>query len=161
MNPSTAQARLLRDLLFNFAINSGHKCFRCGERLDRKTFSIEHIEDWLDSDDPIGKFFDVDNIAYSHLRCNVGASRTVSGQVRKHGLKRYNTYGCRCEICKAAKSKYNKLRKRWVGRVAQASDCKPEYKSSILLLSSISVYGGTVDTAGSNPVARKSVLVRI
>jgi len=112
MNPSTAQARLLRDLLFDFAVKSGHKCFRCGESLDRKTFSIEHIENWLDSDNPVEKFFDIKNIAYSHLSCNAGASRTVRGQVRRHGLKRYNTYGCRCEVCKDAKSKYNKLRVR-------------------------------------------------
>lgn len=75
INPSTASGRLIKDLLFNFVIEAGHVCFRCGRPLNRETFSIEHIVPWLDSEIPTELFFDRDNIAYSHLSCNVGAAR--------------------------------------------------------------------------------------
>lgn len=75
MNPSTASGRLIKDLLYNFVIESGHVCFRCEMPLTRETFSIEHMVAWLDSKNPIELFFDPNNIAYSHLRCNSLASR--------------------------------------------------------------------------------------
>lgn len=75
MNPSTASHRLVKDILFKFVIDSGHVCFHCGEDLTRETFSIEHMEPWLDTDRPAELFFDLSNIAFSHLRCNIKASR--------------------------------------------------------------------------------------
>lgn len=73
MNPSTASGRLVKDLLFKFVIEAGHKCFRCNGTLTRDTFSIEHKISWLDSDNSVGLFFDLDNIAYSHRSCNSAA----------------------------------------------------------------------------------------
>ena len=75
MNPSTANSRLRMDLLFAFATATGHKCHRCGKPLLREDFSIEHIKPWLDSDDPVGLYFDIENIAYSHQGCNSAAAR--------------------------------------------------------------------------------------
>lgn len=75
MNPATASGRLVKDLLFKFVTEAGHRCFRCGEALTRDTFSIEHKESWLDSGDPVGRFFDLENIAFSHKVCNYGAAR--------------------------------------------------------------------------------------
>lgn len=70
MNPSTAAHRLRVDLLFMFAKQLGHKCFHCGGELDRKTFSIEHKSPWLGSANPVEMFFDLENIAFSHVGCN-------------------------------------------------------------------------------------------
>jgi len=70
MNPSTASGRLVKDLLFKFVGESGHTCFRCGREMTRDDFSIEHKSPWLDSDDPVKLFFDLDNIAFSHKSCN-------------------------------------------------------------------------------------------
>jgi len=78
MNPSTASGRLNKDLLFDFISKAGHTCFRCGGELTRDTFSIEHKETWLDSEQPVELFFDLGNIAYSHLSCNVKASRVTN-----------------------------------------------------------------------------------
>lgn len=78
MNASTASNRLVKDLLFHYAVAHGHKCFRCGIELTRDAFSIEHIEPWLDSDDPVGLFFDIENIAFSHTSCNSAAARKPS-----------------------------------------------------------------------------------
>ncbi len=75
MNPSTASGRLTRDLLFKFASKAGEVCFHCRQPLDRETFSVEHKLPWLDSDDPKGRFFNLDNIAFSHQACNYKAAR--------------------------------------------------------------------------------------
>lgn len=77
MNPSTASNRLVKDLLYRLVVETGKdSCFRCGKKLSRSTFSIEHKAAWLDSDNPVELYFDVNNIAYSHLACNAAASRS-------------------------------------------------------------------------------------
>jgi len=91
MNPGTAQNRLKKDLLFYFAKKEGHTCFRCGGDLERKGFSIEHKTPWLDAPDPVDLFFDIGNIAFSHLSCNSGAARNGNA------LSAWPTYANRAE----------------------------------------------------------------
>ena len=77
MNPSTASHRLLRDILWSLVQKSGRDtCYQCSAKMTRQSFSIEHKEPWLDSEDPVGIYFDLDNISFSHLACNIKASRT-------------------------------------------------------------------------------------
>lgn len=79
MDPGTASNRLVKDLLWNFIVLSqSNFCYRCGAEMCRDTFSVEHKEPWLHSQDPVGIFFDLDNIAFSHLSCNVSASRRLN-----------------------------------------------------------------------------------
>lgn len=73
VHPATASGRLLRDLLFHYVMKESHKCFRCDGELERDNFSIEHKIPWLNSDNPIELFYDLDNITYSHQKCNYGA----------------------------------------------------------------------------------------
>lgn len=101
MNPGTASYRLVKDLLFKFAVEAGHKCHRCGNELDRESFSVEHKKAWIDSDDPVGLFFELENIAFSHLKCNVGAARRT---LSEHGTENRYNKGCRCDCCKKAKA---------------------------------------------------------
>lgn len=68
-----ASHRLVKNLLFEFVKDK--LCFRCGKPLTRDTFSIDHKTPWLDSHDPVGLFFDLDNIAFSHFACNVREAR--------------------------------------------------------------------------------------
>lgn len=70
MNFMTARGALQRDLLFKFAVDAGHTCFRCGEQLERENFSIDHKSNWSEAEDPKKAYFDLDNIAFSHHRCN-------------------------------------------------------------------------------------------
>ena len=70
MRYSTANARLLRDLLFKFATGAGHVCFRCQKPLTRDTFSIDHKESWISAANPVEAFFNLDEIAFSHVACN-------------------------------------------------------------------------------------------
>jgi hypothetical protein len=76
MNPSTAQHRLVKDILWKLIVQTDNqKCCKCGELMSRETFSIEHLIPWLDSENPVELFFDLDNIGFSHLSCNMKDSR--------------------------------------------------------------------------------------
>lgn len=90
MNPSTAQQRLLRDLLYKLIVETDKDvCFHCGKPLSRETFSIEHKKPWLDSKDPKALFFNLDNIAFSHHSCNVGAARKPNQKYYSREEKRF------------------------------------------------------------------------
>jgi hypothetical protein len=78
MNSGTAAHRLRARIMFSLAVAAGHKCYRCGGELTPETFSIDHKVAWLDSADPVALFFDIDNIAFSHMSCNYGAKRQVN-----------------------------------------------------------------------------------
>ncbi len=81
MNPSTASGRLVKDVLYSLVVQTDqNNCYQCGLPMSRDTFSIEHKEPWLDSEDPLGLYFDLNNISFSHHSCNVAAAR----KVRKH-----------------------------------------------------------------------------
>lgn len=76
MNPSTASGRLVKDILWKLIVQTSQNiCCKCHEPMARDTFSIEHIVPWLDSNDPQKLFFDLNNIGFSHLRCNVSDTR--------------------------------------------------------------------------------------
>jgi len=99
MNPSTASNRLVKDILFNFIINSGHTCHRCNKKLTREDFSIEHIEPWLHTENPVELYFNLDNIAYSHSKCNSGNTRPRP-KTHEHPSATAYRQGCRCRGCK-------------------------------------------------------------
>lgn len=77
MNPGTASARLKKSIMFDLASQLDLTwCYRCGARIETPAeFSIEHKISWLDSDNPNKLFFDLDNIAFSHLSCNCADGR--------------------------------------------------------------------------------------
>ena len=72
----TASNRLRKMILFSLVcqleLNTCHQCGK--EILSVGDLSIEHKEPWLQADDPVTSFFDLDNIAFSHLSCNVAAA---------------------------------------------------------------------------------------
>ncbi len=66
----------MRDILWNFITKTNSDyCCRCGEKMERSNFSVEHLIPWLDSDDPVKLFFDMENISFSHYVCNNRAAR--------------------------------------------------------------------------------------
>lgn len=97
MNHSTASNRLVKDLLWKLIWETNQEgCHRCGKGMTRDTFSIEHKEAWLYSNDPVKLFFDLDNISFSHRSCNSGTGRRTRAP---HGANRRYLSGCRCEPC--------------------------------------------------------------
>jgi hypothetical protein len=52
--------------------------------MTRETFSVEHKVAWLNSEDPLRFFFDLENIDYSHISCNI---RDGASKMRKYESK--------------------------------------------------------------------------
>ena len=82
INFGTASGRLRKDVMFHLLQKHGENvCYRCKEFIETvKELSIEHKRAWLDSEDPVGLFFDLENVAFSHLSCNISESRTRNGR---------------------------------------------------------------------------------
>jgi hypothetical protein len=108
MPHGTAQGRLKKSLLFHFVQCAGQAiCHQCHEEIKCiEDFSIDHITPWLDSDDPVELFYDLDNIAFSHLKCNCAAARKPEYPL-VHGVKGWRR-GCRCRVCLDAKNEEKK-----------------------------------------------------
>ena len=72
LNFSTANQRLRKLIMWSLVKEVGKDtCFRCGEQIeDVDDLSIEHKEPWQGTNNPRAAFFDLKNIAFSHLRCN-------------------------------------------------------------------------------------------
>lgn len=104
----TANNRLKKSILFNLLKRYNENyCFQCGLEIEKENeLSIEHKVPFLDSEDPIKLFFDLDNIAYSHLSCNCSAARQTKEAFHPN-IASYKK-GCRCDECK----EIEKLRRR-------------------------------------------------
>lgn len=54
----------------------------------------------------------IDELAKCVVRCSkCHKAKTKNDRVVKHGIHRYNAYGCRCNICYIAKKEYNAKRR--------------------------------------------------
>jgi hypothetical protein len=98
MPVGTASNRLRKSIIFmllkKLNLNFCHQCG--GEIESEKELSIEHKIPYLDSADPVKLFFDLDNIAFSHLDCNIKAARKTYAD---HGTENCYYRGCRCDKC--------------------------------------------------------------
>lgn len=72
----TAMGRLRKALIFRMASRLEMLgCYRCGIQIALlDDFSIEHKAAWASASDPVAAFFDLENIAFSHVVCNIGAA---------------------------------------------------------------------------------------
>jgi|WetSurSiteA1Bulk_404760.scaffolds.fasta_scaffold01794_2 hypothetical protein len=72
----TANAKLRKAILFQLLQETGKDiCFQCGKKIEEiESLSIEHKKSWMAAKDPIKSFYDLNNIAFSHLKCNINAS---------------------------------------------------------------------------------------
>lgn len=82
----TANYQLKRNLIFNY-LNQLHKneCFVCKKQMTLENYSIEHKIPWLDSKNPKELFFDLDNISFSHKKCNFKSARKTHEIVWEEG----------------------------------------------------------------------------
>lgn len=73
-------------LLFSLAGRLGLlTCFRCGRPVeDVGDLSIDHKVSWQGNEDPSATFFDMENIAFSHSKCNSGASGETRRKYDRH-----------------------------------------------------------------------------
>lgn len=88
MLPATAMSRLRKIVLFNQLKKHGENvCVRCKQEIEfSEQLSIEHIEPWEEKENSVDLFWNLNNIAFSHLRCNMPHSRWGGRNKRKIGL---------------------------------------------------------------------------
>lgn len=67
-----AGGKLRKEILFHLVKKLNLDiCYRCKKKIiDLSTFSIDHKKSWRFADDPVKTFFDLENITFSHFRCN-------------------------------------------------------------------------------------------
>jgi len=87
----TANARLRKQILFHLLQKLGEDvCFQCGEKIESvDDLSIEHKKAWLD--ESVDLFWDLDNIAFSHLKCNISVRRSGYSCPGNQGEKQHNS----------------------------------------------------------------------
>lgn len=112
----TAAQRLRKSIMFDLIKKLNLDiCFRCGQVISEiSELSIDHKISWEYSKEPIKLFFDLDNIAFSHLHCNIafGNKPKLARKPLKHGTHTSYTRGCKCGLCKEAHNIYNKKHKK-------------------------------------------------
>lgn len=89
---STAKSRLNKLLMYELAkkCNMG-TCFRCGGPIENiEEFTIDHKESWLLSDEPAKLFYSIENLAFSHARCNYEAGTKTYVNNCKNEVKESN-----------------------------------------------------------------------
>ncbi|MFK5710158.1 AP2/ERF family transcription factor [Lysinibacillus boronitolerans] len=89
VNFHTACHHLRRLVLYNLAKLSGKlQCHQCNLYIDSiESFSIEHITPWVHSENPVELYFDINNISFSHRKCNYNTIRTSSVSYSNTGFK--------------------------------------------------------------------------
>lgn len=110
---------ILWDLLVKLNLNI---CFQCGQPIETiQELSIEHKLPWQSADDPKVTFYDLTNIAFSHLKCNVDAADHYRNWQNKQDIKHgtdscYHARKCRCDLCREAHRIVNQEWDKRVGR---------------------------------------------
>lgn len=85
-NHRTASHVLNRNIMMSLLKETKRDtCLRCAKPLTADTYSIEHLEEWLDSSDPKQKFFDLRNIDFVCKKCNSTYNRGRM-DVRRSGI---------------------------------------------------------------------------
>lgn len=122
----TACNRLRKLVLFRLLIDAERNvCFRCDELIvDVEDLSLEHKENWLDRDPAL--FWDLDNIAFAHLRCN-RPERQRGGHQRVDAPEGSSV----CSVCRETKplSEFSRRSDRWNGARHTCRDCRSRIRS--------------------------------
>lgn len=110
MHPGSAANKLRKHIMFDMVVRLElDTCFHCGEKIKTpRELSVEHKTPWEGATDPRETFFDLDNIAFSHLGCNAGDANRRRKALERHGTQAEYQQGCRCEPCIKARREYNR-----------------------------------------------------
>jgi hypothetical protein len=127
MPHGTATARLKKMVLFHLVQQLGQDaCYHCQGRI--KTvgeFSIEHKKPWLDKDPRL--FWDLENVAFSHLSCNArAADRSNTLPLARSARRKVGPAGTAwCNICKAflPMGEFSANSSRWNGLQKACKSC--------------------------------------
>jgi hypothetical protein len=122
MPHGTAANRLRKMILFHLLEKRGENiCFNCAERINTAAeLSIEHKQPWEGVS--LELYWSMDNIAFSHLRCNL-PHRYAGGQARRRKVGPDGTAWCRkCKLFRPVAA-FARNKTRWNGLQAWCHDC--------------------------------------
>lgn len=123
MPHGTANHHLRKAILFNqLQKHNENICIRCGQIIEsQNNLSIEHIKPWEGISAKL--FWDLDNIAFSHLKCNL-----VERNSRyEYPIKIVNAIGqIRCSDCKQFKypNEFHNNESKSTKKNTECKDCK-------------------------------------
>lgn len=111
MSIGTASNRLRKMILFSLVCELKRDiCYQCGGKIILVSdLSIEHKKPWLQADNPRESFFDLGNIAFSHLSCNSAAGAGLAHRPNKI-----------CFTPEERRVRTNKLKKTHPSRIPEA-----------------------------------------
>ena len=112
----TATNKLRKMIMFDLIKKLNlDNCFQCNEKIiSIRSLSIEHKKKWLNVD--VNLFWELDNISFSHLSCNV-KSRDIPNKIN------YPDGSAWCFICKNFKSLENFMESKLKHRNSPCTKC--------------------------------------
>jgi hypothetical protein len=130
MPRGTAANRLRKLVLFDVLKRHNENiCYQCGEQIESAdVLSIEHKKPWENVD--VKLFWDLSNIAFSHLLCNIKAARP--GQKGKTSPRRIGVpegqSWCRTHKKFLSVESFSKHNQTWNGIKRDCKECEKKYK---------------------------------
>lgn len=117
----TASGRLRKNILFYLLSKyRDNICYVCKNEIKiASDLSIEHIQPWEGRSAEL--FWDLENIAFSHSRCNKPHNYNIEGK-RKY-QDDYSAWCCYCKVF-LSKSLFDKCSTRWNGVSSCCKKCK-------------------------------------
>lgn len=116
-------------ILFQLVQRLGEdKCFRCSEKIEAiEELSIEHKQPWEGVS--VDLFWSLDNIAFSHRRCNRPHSHRGNGVWRRKVGPAGTAW---CRRCKAFRpvTDFSRHRARWNGLQPWCDPCLKERRTT-------------------------------
>lgn len=136
MSGGKAQHKLRKMILFMLVQETGRdKCFKCGGLIESvDELSIEHKQPWLHVSPEL--FWDLDNIAFSHLRCNTPDRPYLTSQAHignLYSLKHKDDGTAWCGGCKSYKSivEFHLNARQPHGVHTQCKDCRSNIRKTL------------------------------
>jgi len=133
MPHGTASARLRKLIFFNLVQRLKQDlCYHCQRKIETvDDLSIEHKRPWLDNDPSL--FWDLENIAFSHLSCNArAADRSKSLPLARIARRKVGPDGTAwCNVCKTflPVSSFAANSSRWNGLQKVCQVCRSKTRS--------------------------------
>ena len=126
MSRGTAVNRLRKMVMFHLLQKHGENvCFKCSKIIESADeLSIEHKQPWENIS--VEPFWSLDNIAFSHRRCNVPHNYRGNGEWRRKVGPEGTAW---CRRCKAFLSvqQFSRNRTRWNGLQSWCNSCLKQH----------------------------------
>lgn len=128
MPRGTASNRLRKLVLFDtLKRHKENVCYQCKKEIEKaEELSIEHMKPWENVD--VALFWDLNNIAFSHLICNIKAARHPEVRPNHRRVAPEGMSWCRTHKKFFPVDDFSKKSERWNGLKHDCKECEKKYK---------------------------------